>query len=107
GMNLCPVWRRPSNTFGVAAERSINISVAASRGSLSGNDMSRSDFVMRSAQSFPRSFVIVLSVACRARDILAVAVHAGAEAGGWGGNAGPPPRPGNEARRQPGRLPRA
>src|SRR5262245_15771775 len=31
GRNLCPAWRRPSSTLGVASERSTRIRVAASR----------------------------------------------------------------------------
>src|SRR5262245_44235151 len=80
-MNLWLAWRRPKRTFGVDPDRSISISVAASRGSLSGNDWSRSDFVIRSAQIFPRSRVIVLSVACHARDDSAAHLSGGGQAG--------------------------
>src|SRR4029450_8962852 len=81
------------------------MSVAASRGSLSGKDLAPPAVVMRSAQSFPRSFVIEPSVACRAGGVRVAALRvAVAELGGY---VGPPTRFRNAARRQPALLPRA
>ena len=92
-----------------APERSISIRVAASRGSLSGNDWSRSDLVMRSAQTLPRSSssrVIVPSVACRAGGIACVRSRSRscADAAARPSDAAFRDKARSAARRQPARL---